>query len=95
MSYATAIGLDVHARSITGVALFRDTGEVVSKKFSYDPASLAEWILQFDSPKAVYESGVTGFHLVRALKKMLALSPRCKNLQEINVRKMIAMMLSF
>lgn len=70
MSYATAIGLDVHARSITGVALFRDTGEVVSKKFSYDPASLAEWILQFDSPKAVYESGVTGFHLVRALKKM-------------------------
>ena len=54
MSYATAIGLDVHARSITGVALFRDTGEVVSKKFSYDPASLAEWILHFDSPKAVY-----------------------------------------
>lgn len=70
MSYATAIGLDVHARSITGVALFRDTGEIVSKRFSYDPASLAEWILQFDSPKAVYESGVTGFHLVRALREM-------------------------
>lgn len=70
MSYATAIGLDVHARSITGVALFRDTGEVISKKFDYDPASLAEWILQFDSPKAVYESGVTGFHLVRALRDM-------------------------
>ena len=69
MQYATAIGLDVHARSITAVALSRDTGEVLSRKFDYDPVSLAEWILQFDSPKAVYESGVTGFHLVRALKK--------------------------
>lgn len=68
MSYATAIGLDVHARSITGVALLRDTGEVVSKRFDYDPASVAGWILQFDSARAVYESGVTGFHLVRALR---------------------------
>lgn len=70
MSYATAIGLDVHARSITAVALFRDTGEVVSKTFDYDPASLAEWILGFPEPKAVYESGVTGFHLVRALREL-------------------------
>lgn len=70
MNYATAIGLDVHARSITAVALFRDTGEVISKKFDYDPLSLAEWILQFDSAKAVYESGVTGFHLVRALREL-------------------------
>lgn len=70
MSYATAIGLDVHARSITAVALSRDTGEVVSKTFVYDPASVAEWISGFPAPKAVYESGVTGFHLVRALRGM-------------------------
>ena len=70
MSHATAIGLDVHARSITGVALSRDTGEVVSRKFEYDPASVASWISSFDDPCAVYESGVTGFHLVRALRDM-------------------------
>ena len=70
MSYATAIGLDVHARSITAVALSRDTGEVLSKTFGYDPASVAEWILGLPEPKAVYESGVTGFHLVRALRDM-------------------------
>lgn len=70
MSYATAIGLDVHARSITAVALSRDTGEVVSRTFGYDPASVAGWILGFPEPKAVYESGVTGFHLARALRDM-------------------------
>ena len=69
MSYATAIGLDVHARSITAVALFR-TREVVSRTFGYDPASVAGWILGFPEPKAVYESGVTGFHLARALRDM-------------------------
>lgn len=70
MSYATAIGLDVHARSITAVALFRDTGEVVSRRFDYSPLEVGQWILSFDTPKAVYESGVTGFHLVRALREM-------------------------
>lgn len=68
MSYATAIGLDVHARSITAVALSRDTGEVVSRKFDYSPGEVASWILGFEEPKAVYESGVTGFHLVRELR---------------------------
>lgn len=70
MSHATAIGLDVHARSIAAVALSRDTGEVAAKTFGYDPASVAEWILSFEDPKAVYESGVTGFHLVRALRSL-------------------------
>ena len=70
MSYATAIGLDVHARSITAFALSRDTVEVVSRTFGYDPASVAGWILGFPEPKAVYESGVTGFHLARALRDM-------------------------
>ena len=68
MNHITSIGLDVHARSITAVALDSFTGEVNSKKFSYSSAEVASWILQFDSPKAVYESGVTGFHLVRELK---------------------------
>lgn len=33
-------------------------------------ASVAEWALSFESPKAVYESGVTGFHLCRALRAL-------------------------
>lgn len=70
MNHITSIGLDVHARSITAVALNSMTGEVVSKRFGYSPAEVAEWILSFDSPKAVYESGVTGFHLVRTLREL-------------------------
>ena len=65
--YTTSIGLDVHARSIKGCAFNPYTGEVWRKSFEYDPASVAEWIANFDSPKAVYESGVTGFHLQREL----------------------------
>lgn len=68
MNHVTSIGLDVHARSVTAVALDSMTGEVVSKRFAYAPAEIASWILGFDSPKAVYESGVTGFHLVRELR---------------------------
>ncbi len=68
MNHITSIGLDVHARSITAVALDSITGEARSHKFGYSPAEVADWISQFESPKAVYESGVTGFHLVRALR---------------------------
>lgn len=32
------------------------------------PTEAAQWILAFDKPKAVHESGVTGFRLVRALR---------------------------
>lgn len=70
MNHVTSIGLDVHARSITAVALDSITGEVRSQKFGYSPVEVASWILQFESPKAVYESGVTGFHLVRELKDL-------------------------
>lgn len=70
MNHTTSIGLDVHARSITAVAFNSDTGEIRSQKFGYEPVQVAEWILQFDTPKAVYESGVTGFHLVRALNDL-------------------------
>ena len=70
MDHVTSIGLDVHARSITAVALDSTTGEVRSQRFGYSPAELASWILGFESPKAVYESGVTGFHLVRTLRAL-------------------------
>lgn len=70
MNYTTSIGLDVHARSITAVAFNPLTGEVVSKRFSYSPGEVARWIAQFESPRAVYESGVTGFHLVRTLRDL-------------------------
>ncbi|WP_304338093.1 hypothetical protein [Collinsella tanakaei] len=69
-NYVTAIGLDVHARSIKACALNPMTGEVERASFGYDPASVAEWALSFESPKAVYESGVNGFHLCRALRAL-------------------------
>ena len=69
-NYVTAIGLDVHARSISACAFDPMTGEVVRARFGYDPASVAEWVLGFESPKAVYESGPTGFHLCRALRAL-------------------------
>jgi len=56
-NYVTAIGLDVHARSISACAFDPMTGEVSRARFGYDPASVAEWALGFESPKAVYESG--------------------------------------
>ena len=63
--YTTSIGLDVHARSIKGCAFNPYTGEVERKSFAYDPAAVADWVLSFEAPRAVYESGVTGFHLCR------------------------------
>lgn len=65
--YVTSIGLDVHARSISAFAFNPMTGECESARFGYDPASVAEWVFGFEEPKVVYESGVTGFHLCRAL----------------------------
>ncbi len=70
MNHLTSIGLDVHARSITAAAFNPLTGEIVVKRFKNSPAEVAEWILSFESPKAVYESGVTGFYLVRQLKAL-------------------------
>ena len=67
MRHVTSIGLDVHARSITGSAFNPFTGEISTKRFPYDAATVAEWISCFDAPKAVYESGVTGFDLARKL----------------------------
>lgn len=70
MKHVTSIGLDVHARSITGASFNPFTGEVVTRTFPNSPAEVADWILSFESPKAVYETGVTGFHLVRELRAL-------------------------
>jgi len=70
MNHVTSVGLDVHARSIKACALNPLTGEVSRRSFGYSPAELAAWILSFDAPKAVYESGVTGFHLQRELEAL-------------------------
>lgn len=70
MLYSTFIGLDVHARSISAAALDPLTGEIVQKRFDYDPSGLATWMSGFERPVAAYESGVTGFHLARELIDM-------------------------
>lgn len=70
MRHVTSIGLDVHARSVTGAAFDPFTGEVVTKRLGYDATEIAEWISSFESPKAVYESGVTGFDLARRLREL-------------------------
>jgi transposase len=68
MNHVTSIGLDVHARSVTAAAFNPVTGEVVTKRFGNSPEELAAWISGFEAPKAVYESGVTGFYLARELQ---------------------------
>ncbi len=70
-NYVTAIGLDVHARSIKAFALNPMSGECERASFGYDPAAIAEWALSFEEPRAVYESGVTGFHLCRTRQSIV------------------------
>lgn len=65
MTYITSIGLDVHARSVSACAFDPFTGEVAQRRFGTDAGEIAEWIPGFESPKAVYESGPTGFALCR------------------------------
>lgn len=70
MAHVTSIGLDVHARSIKACAFNPFTGEVTRRSFAYAPSEVAAWIASFEAPKAVYESGVTGFHLQRELEAL-------------------------
>ena len=69
MNHVTSVGLDVHARSITAASFNPLTGEVRTVGFSYPFDGLAEWIMSLERPKAIYESGVTGFHLCRELRE--------------------------
>ena len=70
MSHVTSIGLDVHARSVSAAAFNLYTGEVVERRFGPEAGPIAEWALSFESPRAVYESGPTGFALCRALRAL-------------------------
>lgn len=62
MSYErTFVGLDVHARSVTGHALDATTGEVWQRKLTPEPADIVGWVSGLPGPVAVvYEAGPTG-----------------------------------
>lgn len=68
--YVTSIGLDVHARSISAAAFNPFTGEITQAEFPAQAEPIAKWAKQFESPKCVYESGPTGWHLARELKAL-------------------------
>lgn len=70
MNHVTSIGLDVHSTTITAAAFNPFSGEIATKQFGYDADSIAQWAKGFDSPKAAYESGVTGFDLARKLNAL-------------------------
>ena len=70
MPHVTSIGLDVHARSVSACAFDPFTGEVTQRVFGTDAGEIAEWVKGFESPKAVYESGPTGFALCNRLREL-------------------------
>lgn len=71
----TSVGLDVHARSVTGCALDGQTGEVFERVLRPDPAEIAAWLGSLPQPVCVaYEAGPTGYGLARFL---LAAGIRC------------------
>lgn len=62
----TSVGLDVHARSVFACAIDERTGEVVHRRFGYQPAEVIEWVRSLPGPQqVVYEAGPTGFGLAR------------------------------
>ncbi|MDR1015550.1 MAG: IS110 family transposase [Coriobacteriales bacterium] len=68
MYYSTSVGPDVHARSIKSAALIHETGGIVQGSFAYDPAA-AGWVKSLPQPvRCAYESGPTGFDLLRRLE---------------------------
>ena len=71
-AYSTFVGMDVHARSIDAKGVCVKTGEHFSHKFTSCPApgEVAEWLLTLPQPVyCAYESGCTGFHLARELRR--------------------------
>ena len=64
----TFVGLDVHARSVTGHALDAVTGEVWQRKLCPDPGEVLRWVSSLPGPvKVGYEAGPTGYGLYRCL----------------------------
>ena len=70
MSHVTSVGLDVHARSVSACAFDPFTGVVTQRAFGTDAGEIAGWIKGFEGPKAVYESGPTGFALCNRLREL-------------------------
>ena len=68
MTHVTSVGLDVHARPVSAAAFNLYTGEVTEARFGPEAGPIAERVLSFESPRAVYESGPTGFALCRKLR---------------------------
>ena len=65
-SQRTSVGLDVHARSVVAAAIDERTGEVIRRRFGYDPAGVVAWVRSLPQPTTVtYEAGPTGFALAR------------------------------
>jgi hypothetical protein len=64
----TFVGLDVHARSVTGHAVNTVTGEVWQRKLTPDPADIHRWVSGLPGLVRVgYEAGPTGYGLYRYL----------------------------
>ncbi|MBS1699390.1 MAG: IS110 family transposase [Actinobacteria bacterium] len=67
----TAVGLDVHARSVRAAALDTLTGELIEAKLPPGSDAVAAWVAgvaeQHGPVATVYEAGPTGFGLARRL----------------------------
>lgn len=67
----TAIGLDVHARSVRAAAIDSSTGEVIEAKLPASNAEVGAWVemigREHGPVHAAYEAGPTGFGLARKL----------------------------
>lgn len=67
----TAVGLDVHARSVRAAAIDSSTGEVIEAKLPPGGDAVAQWIAEIAAQHgpvaAAYEAGPTGFGLARTL----------------------------
>ena len=63
-----SVGLDVHARSVVGCGLDRETGELFERRLTPSREEVRDWIQSLPAPAVVvYEAGPTGFGLARYL----------------------------
>lgn len=68
MDKRIAVGLDVHARTVAGCAIDRDTGEVFEKTMDSSSGQVMGWLSSLPGTVAVaYEAGPTGFWMARDL----------------------------
>jgi transposase len=64
----TAVGLDVHKKSVAACAIDTRTGEMTTRRFGHDAEALVAWVGSLPGPAdVVYETGPTGFWLARRL----------------------------